>query len=344
MISIYVTGLLILCFGLLNLFGLNQELFWRQLSFFGIGLIVFFIAKRIGRNYFNLNSKFFYWLFIGFLISVFFLAVEIRGAKRWLNLSFFNFQPSEFFKVFYIIFLSQLLSKKKADLDKQISFFVNIFYFFIPAILIFKQPDLGNTIVLGTIFIALILVSDTPKKYLINLIIFLILAFPVGWFFLQPYQKIRLMSFFNPHLDAQGTAYNMIQSIITIGSGKFFGKGLGLGTQTNLRFLPENYTDFSYASLVEQFGFFGGALIIVLFFLLCLFILKRTLIFSRQDTLEGKQKYYYSLGVLTFLTCQVVVNIGMNLGIMPITGITLPLISYGGSSLGSLMLALALFP
>ena len=344
MISIYVTGLLIFCFGLLNLFGLNQELFWRQLSFFGIAIIIFFMAKKIRRNYFNLNSKFFYWLFIGLLISVFFLAIEIRGAKRWLNFSFFNFQPSEFFKVFYIIFLSQLLSKKRVDLDKRISFFVNLFYFVIPAILIFKQPDLGSTIVLGLVFIVMVFVSDTPKKYLINLVILLILAFPVGWLFLQPYQKVRLMSFFNPHLDTQGTAYNMIQSIITIGSGKFFGKGLGLGTQTKLRFLPENYTDFSYASLVEQFGFFGGGLIIILFFLLCLFILKRTLTFCRENTLEGKQKFYYSLGVLTFLTCQIVVNIGMNLGIMPITGITLPLISYGGSSLGSFMLALALFP
>lgn len=344
MIGIYVTSLLILFFGFLNLFGLSQDLFFHQFQFFLIGLLIFFIIKKIGRNFFLVNYKFFYWLLIGTLVAVLFFGEEVRGARRWLNFSIVNFQPSEFLKIFFVIYFSQLIVNKKSYIDSRIKFILLLVYFFIPAFFIFKQPDLGTTIVFGAIFTSLILFSDIPKKYFLNLIIFLVLALPLGWFLLQPYQKVRLFSFFNPHLDQQGTAYNMIQSIITIGSGKYFGKGLGLGTQAKLYFLPENYTDFSFASLVEQFGFFGGAVVIALFFLLCFFILRQLFKYLSWKNNEEKSNFYYIIGFLSYLVCQIVINIGMNMGIVPVTGITLPLISYGGSSLVSLMVALALMP
>jgi len=253
MTGIYVSGFLILCFGLLNLLGIDQNLFWRQGEFFLVGLFIFLALKKIKRNFFIINSSFFYWFFVGLLFSLFFLGAEVRGAKRWLDLSFFRFQPSEFFKVFFIIFLARFLAKKTIADDYRRRFILILFYFLLPTVLIFKQPDLGSAIVFGVIFMTLVFVSDLPKKYLLNFIFLAILALPLGWFFLQPYQKLRLLSFFNPHLDTQGTAYNMIQSIITIGSGRFFGKGLGLGTQAKLLFLPENYTDFAFSSLGEQF-------------------------------------------------------------------------------------------
>lgn len=344
MIGIYVSGFLILCFGLLNLLGINQNLFWRQGEFFLIGLFIFWLIKKIKRNFFIINTSFFYWFFLGLLFSLFFLGTEVRGARRWLDLSFFRFQPSEFFKVFFIIFLARFLAKKTIAEDHRRRFILILFYFLLPTILIFKQPDLGNAIVFGVIFLTLVFASDLPKKYLLNLIFFLILMLPLGWFFLQPYQKLRLLSFFNPHLDTQGTAYNMIQSIITIGSGRFFGRGLGLGTQVKLLFLPENYTDFAFSSLCEQFGFFGGAVVIILFFLLCYFLVLRLFSFSNKKDEESRFNFLYLLGVLSFLVCQIVVNIGMNLGLVPIAGITLPLISYGGSSLVSLLMAVALMP
>lgn len=344
MIEIYVTSLLIFLFGLLNLFGLNQQLFWRQLGFFIVGGILFIVVKKIGRNFFLVNYKFFYWLFFGLLSLVLFIGEEVRGARRWFHFPIYNFQPSEFFKIFFIIFLSQILIKKYSDSDRRLRFVTVLFYFILPVILIFKQPDLGTTIVLTVTFASLVLVSNLPKKYFLNLVIFLLLALPIGWWLLQPYQKDRLLSFFNPHLDRQGTAYNMIQSIVTVGSGRFLGKGLGLGTQTRLLFLPENFTDFSFASLVEQLGFFGGGTVIILFFLLAYFFVKRVLFFWAQTSDDHRQNFYYCLGVFSFLVCQIFVNIGMNLGLVPVTGITLPLISYGGSSLVSFMLALALMP
>ena len=344
MTGIYVSGLLILCFGFLNLFGIDQNLLWRQGEFFLVGLLIFFLVKKIKRNFFIVNDRFFYWFFLSILFSLFFLGVEVRGARRWLDFSFFRFQPSEFFKVFFIVFFARFFSKKIRADDCRARFFLALFYFFLPAVLIFKQPDLGSTIILAVIFFVLIFASDLPKKYLLNFIFFLVLMLPLGWFFLQPYQKLRLLSFFNPHLDRQGTAYNMIQSIITVGSGRFFGKGLGLGTQAKLLFLPENYTDFAFSSLVEQFGFFGGATVLTLFFLLCYFIMRRLFLYASKKDEESRFNFLYVLGVLSFLICQIVVNIGMNLGLVPIAGITLPLISYGGSSLVSMILAAALLP
>lgn len=344
MIGVYVTGSLILSFGLLNLFGINQSLFWRQLQFLIISLLVFFVIKKIKRNFFIANNKFFYWSFLILILSVFFFGEQVRGAKRWLSFPLFNLQPSEFFKIFFIIFLARYLSKKNLHHDNRIRFGSILFYFLLPAFLIFKEPDLGSTIVLGSIFASLTLASNLPKKYFINLVLFLIFTLPLGWLFLQSYQRVRILSFFNPHLDTQGTAYNMMQSIITIGSGRFFGKGLGLGTQAKLLFLPENFTDFAFSSLVEQLGFFGGGVVIVLFFLLCFFLLQKLFSYLSQNDEGERFNFFYVLGVFSFLVCQIVINIGMNLGMLPITGITLPLISYGGSSLVSFMLALALMP
>jgi len=344
MIGIYITGLLILFFGFLNLFGISQNLFFSQFTFFLVGLFLMFVIKKIGRNFFSINNKFFYWLFIGFLLLVLFFGAEIRGAKRWLDLYFINFQPSEFFKVFYLIFLSNFMAKRKRFADKRLEFLFILIYFLIPAFLIFKQPDLGNTIILTMIFLSLTFFSDIPKKYFVQLIVVVLLTMPLGWFLLQPYQKTRLLSFLSPHLDRQGTAYNMIQSIITIGSGKFFGKGLGLGTQTRLYFLPENSTDFAFASLVEQFGFFGGASVIILFFLFSYFLLRKLFKYFNKVDEQGRQNFFFLLGLSCYLISQIVINIGMNMGLFPITGITLPLISYGGSSLVSFMIGLAFLP
>ncbi len=331
-------------FGLFNLFGLNRELFIRQLIYLVVGFSIYFFVKSLGRYFFKANSRFFYWFFIGVLVLTFIVGLEVKGSKRWLNFYFFNFQGSEFFKIFFILFLSEIVTVKNL-LSNSFFRFIKIFlYFLLPFVIIFKQPDLGNAMVYFFIFIVLLLFSEIPKKYLSYLIGLIFLFTPLGWLLMKDYQKDRILSFINPHLDTQGTSYNMIQSVITIGSGMFFGRGLGLSTQSRLYFLPENTTDFAFASLVEQFGFFGGFFVLLFFSLIFISLAKKAIYYYYQKNDEDQKNFLYSLGILTFLASQTIINIGMNMGIMPVTGIALPFISYGGSSAIAILLGLALLP
>ena len=331
-------------FGLFNLFGLNQGLFIKQLIFLIIGFALFFVTKSIGAHFFRVNSKFFYWFFIAILIITYIVGLEVKGSRRWLNFYIFNFQGSEFFKVFFILFLAEILSVKKI-LSNSFLNLVKIFgYFLLPFLIIFKQPDLGNAMVYFFIFATMLTFSNFAKKYLGYLVGLIIFLSPIGWLLLKDYQKLRILSFISPHLDVQGSAYNMIQAVITIGSGMFFGRGLGLGTQSRLFFLPENTTDFAFASLIEQFGFFGGFFVLIFFTTITIYLVKKTIYFHYQGPDEDQKKFLYCMGILTYFVSQTIINLGMNMGIMPVAGITLPLISYGGSSVIALLMGFALIP
>lgn len=332
--GLIIPTILLSAFGVFNIFGIRESLFINQILFVVVSFIVFLLLRKIGRNFFFPNSGFFYWLFIVILLLTYVVGYEVKGSKRWIDLYFFNFQASEFFKAFFIIHLAKFLSERQANFDETKVFLGSIFYFAIPAVIIFLQPDLGNSLVYSFVYVVLILFSKLPKKYPLYLLTTMISLAPVGWFILKDYQRARFFSFFMPDVNTQGTAYNMIQSIITIGSGKFLGRGLGLGTQSRLFFLPENHTDFAFASSVEQFGFLGGLTILVLYFLIFIFLIKKLL-------RSNNENFLYILGIISYLFFQVVVNVGMNLGLMPITGIALPFISYGGSSIVALMAALA---
>src|SRR3989339_2102258 len=331
-------------FGLFNLFGLSQDLFIRQFLFLIFGFLSYFVIKHIGSHFFRINSKFFYWFFLAILIITFIVGLEVKGSKRWLNFYFFNFQGSEFFKVFFILFLADILTVKNLLSNTFLNFIKICLYFLIPFIIVFKQPDLGNAMVYFFIFFALLIFSNFSKKYLGYLIGIIVLLAPVGWFIIKDYQRDRILSFIRPDLDVQGAAYNMIQSVITIGSGMFFGRGLGLGTQSQLFFLPENTTDFAFASLVEQFGFFGGFFVLIFFTLIFIQLVKKTVHFYHQKSEDDQKKFLYCLGILTCFVSQTIINLGMNMGIMPVTGIALPFISYGGSSVLAILLGLALLP
>ncbi|MCX7881291.1 MAG: FtsW/RodA/SpoVE family cell cycle protein [Patescibacteria group bacterium] len=343
MLIIVGSTFFIYLFGLFSLLGINQTYFQNQLLFFLIAIVVFFIFKKIGRQFFYQNSYFFYYFFIFLLVITYFIGFEVKGSKRWLDFYFFNFQPSEIFKIFFIIFFSRLLMEKE-NIDKRLVFLKSLFYFLLPFLIILKQPDLANALCYFFVFFVLVLFSRLPKKYLLYFVFSCFLLIPFFWFFLKPYQKARILSFFNPHLDLQGDSYNMWQSIIAIGSGRFFGKGLGLGTQSRLYFLPENNTDFAFASLVEQFGFLGGFMAIFFYFLIFISLIKKTtkLFYERES--KSKENFLLSLGILAYFLFQVGVNIGMNLGLLPVAGVALPLISYGGSSLVSFFISLALLP
>lgn len=341
--QLIIPSLFLSLFGIFTVFGIKQNLLANQIVYFVLAFLAFFIFKKIGSRFFRINSRLIYWFFIAVLLITFFIGLEVKGSKRWIDFYFYKFQVSEFFKVFFILFLSELLVLK-SHVNKLLAFVKSLLYFLLPAFIIFKQPDLGNAIVYLFIFLSMVFFSDFPKKYLFYLVGSFITAIPFGWFLLKSYQKERIISFLNPNLDTQGIAYNMIQAVITVGSGKFFGRGLGLGTQSRLLFLPENHTDFAFASLIEQFGFFGGLLVLVFFGILIYYLSRQMLKFYFQKTEEGKKHLLYIVGLTSYFVFQIIVNISMNMGLLPIAGIALPFISYGGSSVLALMIGFALIP
>lgn len=337
-----ITALLgLVIFSLFNLFGIKKSLFVNQFIYILIGFLFLFLFYKIGAGFFRLNSGFFYLLFLAVLAVTFFVGPEVRGSKRWLNFYFFNFQSSEFLKVFLVIYLSDLLKKESIQTPYSTynlkRFFLSFLTIVLPVFIIFKQPDAGTALIYFLIYAVFLFIIGIPIRYFIYFLALTAGLILTSWRFLPVYQKNRIVSFLNPNIDPLGISYNIIQSVITIGSGGILGRGLGLGTQSRFLFLPENNTDFAYASLVEQFGFIGGILIIALYMIIIYRLLKKAFF---QPI--GSFNFLFLIGVLLFLTAQVFINIGMNLGLLPVTGITLPIISYGGSSVVSTMMFIGL--
>lgn len=328
-------------FGLLNLFGVERDFFYRQLLFAGIGIIPFILIRKVGVDFFRLNAKLFYWFYIIVLLLTYLIGFEAKGSRRWIDLYFFSFQASEFFKIFFIIFIADYFSRHKTAISQLPMYAKSILYFLLPAFIIFKQPDFTTASIFAFIFLVMSFFSRIPKKYFLYTALIGILVLPLGVFFLKDYQKQRVVSFFNPHVNQESASYNMTQALISVGSGGFMGKGLGVGSQSQLYFLPENHTDFAFSALVEQFGFFGGGIVIVLLAIIVGVLIKKLIDFYYQKDEDGQFKFFFLLGFLAFVIFQIFVNIGMNLGMLPIAGITLPLISYGGSSLMTWMIGLA---
>jgi len=344
MTLILISSILLSFFSFFNLLGINHYYAFAQLGFFIFSTILFIIISVIDIEYFKKNYKFFYWLFILLLLSVFLIGDEIRGSKRWIDLHFFNFQPSEFFKIFFIIFIAKFISLKESDMVRRRTFVYALLYLILPFFIVFKQPDFGNALSYVVIFFSIVLFSKIPKKYILTFVIVTILILPLGWNILRDYQKQRVVSFFIATEDLNGSNYNMIQSKISAGSGKFLGRGLGYGTQSKLFFLPESHTDFAFSSLSEQFGFLGAFSVILLYFLICLRIIKTIISNYAKKGIEDRFYMYYSVGFLSYFSFQVFVNIAMNLGSFPVAGVSLPIISYGGSSLATYALGIALLP
>ena len=259
-----------------------------------------------------------------FLITPFFFGSHARGALRWLQFGQISIQPSELIKPFLLLSFVMFPAKWR------------ILAFVTPALIIFFQPDLGTTLVLTVGWLTVFLSNFSFRRVVVVGLIISFLIAPFFWLILKPYQKDRLTTFVNPYADPLGRGYQVIQSVITAGSGQFLGRGLGQGTQSQLRFLPERHTDFVFASLSEELGFVGAGFTLILF----LIILWRIYLLSQYAT--HPTVTLYSLGTLTMLSFQIWINIGMNLGLAPITGITLPFVSYGGSSLMSLGITLGI--
>ncbi len=338
--------LFIYLFGLINIFGIRPDLTLRHMVFFAVGIVLFILIKalRINIHFFRHNAQIMYWIFVILLVITYFFGVEVNGSRRWFDIFIFRFQPSEFIKIFFIIFLANMFAKYQAYSQKQYIFLLTLGYTLLPFILILRQPDLGSAMVIFAIFITMAFLSAIPKKHIVSFFIFILSLMPIFWFLLHDYQRARITSFMEPTANVSSTTYNMTQAIIAIGSGSLTGNGLGLGSQSQLYFLPEYHTDFVFSSFVEQFGFIGGFILIVLYLIFFSILFMRILKFSGEKDEAGKFNYYYLVGFSALVIFQTCVNIGMNLGLLPIAGITLPFVSYGGSSLITLMLGLALLP
>lgn len=299
-----------------------------------IGATLFFLLVSLDYHLLIYIAPLVYISVIVLLISVLILSPEIRGVHRWFVFGDFFLQPSEFAKPFLILSFAAFFAKIQERINTLL--FITSYWLLVvpPIVLIFSEPDLGTATILVATFLFMLFLSPIKLKKLFLFLLPLILLAPTIWLFLADYQKARLISFLNPMADPLGHGYNVIQSQIAIGSGQITGRGWGRGTQSHLRFLPEQHTDFIFATFAEEQGLIG---VLFLFFLFAVLIWRGLKIGQKADCLFGN---LLAAGITCLIFVQVTVNIGMNLGLLPVTGVSLPLLSYGGSSLVSTLISL----
>jgi len=298
-----------------------------------LAILVFFLFSKIDFEVISLFSKHLYLVSIIFLILPVLIGQVTRGTIRWIPLGPLTIQPAEVVRPFLLVFFANYLTKEKLNLERLIK---ALFLLSLPLLLILIQPSLGISLLTLTGFLGILLASNFEKKYLLVGLAILLLAGPISWKLLAPYQKLRILSFIDPSADPLGIGYNSIQSMISVGSGRVFGRGLGKGVQTQLAFLPERHTDFIFAAISEEMGFAGAV-----FLLLALFSIFWWLIKVAENARSISARAFASGLFLSFFV-QTVIHIGMNMGILPITGIPLPLVSAGGSSLLATMIGLGI--
>ncbi|MBI4036804.1 rod shape-determining protein RodA [Candidatus Daviesbacteria bacterium] len=324
--------ILLLSLGILVIFSSDTQLAVQQLIFAIIGLLLYWFLSLIDFELYHHIVKYLYFAILSLLILLFLWGVETRGSVRWIPLGLFQFQPSEFAKPVLILFLAKFWSNRPSSWK---NILLSIVLILPIAGLVFKQPDLGTALTLMAIWLVMLIGANISLLKLALMGVISAIITPIIWFFMQDYQKTRLLSFLSPNYDPLGAGYNAVQSMIAVGSGEMMGRGLGRGTQSRLQFLPEFRTDFIFASIAEEFGFFGSMIVLVLYGMLV------GRIFKILGTTSNRFNNLLVMGVLGMLFFQVIVNIGMNIGVVPVTGITLPFLSYGGSSLISTLIALS---
>lgn len=329
--QVTLASILLVCIGILVIFSSSKELAIQQLIFSILGLFFFFVVSQLDIHTLTNFSKHTYFLMIFLLILVLIIGFETRGTLRWIPVGLFNIQPSEFAKPVLIIFLAKFWSE---NLPSWKNIFKSLLWSAPIFILIFRQPDLGSALTIAAIWIGLLFVAKISFKKIMIIILITTLVIPLSWTILLTYQKQRIVSFLSPQSDPLGRGYNLIQSTIAVGSGQFLGRGLGRGTQSRLQFLPEFRTDFIFASIAEELGLLGSSLILSLYLFLIIYSL------TLANKISDPASFLVIVGVVSMFLFQTFVNIGMNMGLLPITGITLPLISYGGSSLLSTFICL----
>jgi rod shape determining protein RodA len=317
----------------------ESSFFFRQLVWVGVSFIVFFIFANIDFRFLRRTDVLvtLFLLFSGVLLLLFILGTVTHGAKSWFNLGLLSFQPVDMVKLVLVLILSKYFSRRHVEIKNIKHLFISGVYMAIPLMLVLLQPDFGSGMVLLLIWGGMVLVSGISKTHLTFVTLTGILIFTLLWAFaFAPYQKARILTFLNPLSDIHGSGYNAFQSTIAVGSGQIFGKGLGFGTQSRLQFLPEPQTDFIFAAFAEEWGLVGAVLILILFSL----VIWRILYISSLGATNFET--LFGLGIAIFFISHILINVGMNLGLMPVTGIPLPFMSYGGSHLLTEFMALGI--
>ncbi len=339
---LYITPLILVIFGVVVIYSITYSLditknyFEHQILFAGIGIILLFLFSILDYHFLRAVS------YPVYIITLLFLSVLLLtplgksalGATRWLNLGFMQFQPSELFKLVALFLVARVCDQKELTIKHLL---LAVFLILIPVIMILRQPDFGTAIIILLISASVIFTAGFQKKYLLMMVGMIILGttvialsvFNVKPFskILKDYQRQRVQTFINPQNDPYKSGYNVNQSVIAVGSGGILGRGLGYGPQSQLNFIPSKYTDFIFSVSSEAFGFVGGVIILSLFFVLIWRILK---IAQLSKDNYGTLLCY---GIATYFIFEVIINIGMTIGLMPVAGIPLPFVSYGGTSL-----------
>jgi len=298
----------------------NKQLIWGLAGLACMLVSVVFDYKRLASAAWPLM-----FATVVLLVLVLVAGKTVSGSKRWLDLGAFNFQPSEMAKIAMLILGAKLLSKRSEMLG-WLELFQIVAVGLVPALLIIVEPDLGSGLSVLLLLFGLILYRGISASILKVMAVVVPVLVPCGWFFLRPYQKQRILTLLDPEKDPLGSGYHIIQSRIAIGSGQMWGKGFLEGTQSQLRYLPEKHTDFAIAVFAEEWGFVGSIVLLALF---CLFLYQ---IYVTAKKSKDRFGSFLAAGVFFYFFWQILINMGMVLGIMPVVGIPLPFISYGGSA------------
>ena len=314
----------------LSTFEVSNERFYKQGLFIVLALMVFLVASRFDYRFLRRTPVVIglYASSLFLLLLLFVIGQTVKGAQSWFEVGLFSFQPTDFAKIALIIILAKYFSRRHVEIAHFKHILVSGVYAVVPFVLVLIQPDFGNAIIIFFIWLGMVFVSGISRKHILLVFGLGALAVAFMWLFVfAPYQKARIANFLNPLADVRGTGYNANQALIAVGSGQLLGKGLGYGTQSRLNFLPEYQTDFIFAAFAEEWGFVGVILLFIAIMIVLFQITKMAMLGASNFEM------LFALGVVIFFGIHFIINIGMNIGIMPVTGITLPFMSYGGSHL-----------
>lgn len=307
----------------------------RQLLWLGLGLIAMFTALSFDYHYIDRLAYPFYGLMLLLLLVVLVVGHSGGGSQRWINLGLFRLQPSEPAKLAIVLVMAKYFQDDEPPKGYLLRELWTPFALVAPLVLLtLVQPDLGTAMILGIVFLSMILMGGLRLRSFLYLVGAGLAFLPVGWHFLKAYQRARIMTFLDPDRDPLGAGYHVIQSKIAVGSGRIFGKGFLHGTQNRLDFLPAQHTDFIFAVFSEEWGFVGCLVLLLLYLALMIYALR--LVERAKDRFGALLVY----GMLSIFFWHVIINVAMVTGVMPVVGVPLPLFSYGGSSLASMMFAI----
>ena len=313
--------------------------FSKQLIWIAFSFLVFFAGSFVDWRFLRRSNVLFTLFIIGatLLLLLFSMGKVVKGAQSWFDFGLFSLQPVEPIKLILILILAKYFSRRHIEIAHVRHLFVSAVYTFILFFLVLLQPDFGGAIVIFLIWFGMVLLSGISKKHLLFVVLIGMMSVLFFWTYVfKDYQKQRLITFIHPLTDIRGSGYNAYQATIAVGSGELLGKGVGYGTQSRLQFLPEYETDFIFAAFAEEWGFVGVFILCTLYALLIWRILR--------NALHGQSNFeiLYGLGLAVFIMSQFLIHVGMNLGLLPVTGISLPFMSYGGTHLVTLFMGLGI--